>query len=382
MTPEQRSEAAKKAAEARCRGAGVETAAGGYCRHMAGTVKESDEVAPESPARAAGLRYVSDREPGFARRRRGRGFQYTDAKGGPLSKEQVQRIEALAIPPAWTDVWICRSANGHLQATGRDARGRKQYRYHPRWTELRDDTKYHRVLAFARALPKIRRRVDKDMSRKALSRERVIATVVHLLDTTSIRVGNDEYARDNRSFGLTTMRERHVEVNGSNITFRFRGKSGKMHDVELTDPRAARVVKRCEELPGQELFQYVDDEGEVVDVGSDDVNGYIQEVSGGDFTAKDFRTWSGTVLAAWALQELGEFSSKTQAKRQVVEAVKSVSAELGNTPAVCRRCYVHPEVLDAHLVGTLGDGLRKKTARAGLTAHEAAVLALLESTGS
>jgi len=349
---------------------------------MAGTVKESDEVAPESSARAAGLRYVSDREPGFARRRRGRGFQYTDAKGGPLSNEQVQRIEALAIPPAWTDVWICRSANGHLQATGRDARGRKQYRYHPRWTEVRDDTKYHRVLAFAKALPKIRRRVEKDMSRKALSRERVIATVVHLLDTTNIRVGNDEYARDNRSFGLTTMRERHVEVNGSNITFRFRGKSGKMHDVELTDPRAARVVKRCEELPGQELFQYLDDEGEVVDVGSDDVNGYIQDVSGGDFTAKDFRTWSGTVLAAWALQELGEFSSKTQAKRQVVEAVKSVSAELGNTPAVCRRCYVHPEVLDAHLGGTLGDVLRKKTARAGLTAHEAAVLALLESTGS
>ena len=348
---------------------------------MAGTMTEPDEVAPQSSARAAGLRYVSDREPGFARRRRGRGFQYTDADGGPLSSEQVQRIEALAIPPAWTDVWICRSANGHLQATGRDARGRKQYRYHPRWTQVRDDTKYHRVLAFAKALPKIRRRVEKDMSRKALSRERVIATVVHLLDTTNIRVGNEEYARDNRSFGLTTMRERHVEVNGSNITFRFRGKSGKMHDVELTDPRAARVVKRCEELPGQELFQYVDDEGEVVDVGSDDVNGYIQDASGGDFTAKDFRTWSGTVLAAWALQELGEFDSKAQAKRQVVAAVKSVSAELGNTPAVCRRCYVHPEVLDAHLDGSLGAVLGEKTARAGLTAHEAAVLALLESTG-
>jgi DNA topoisomerase-1 len=348
---------------------------------MAGTVKGSDEVAPESSARAAGLRYVSDHEPGFTRRRRGKGFQYTDADGGPLSSEQVQRIQALAIPPAWTDVWICRSSDGHLQATGRDARGRKQYRYHPRWTEVRDDTKYHRVLGFARALPKIRRRVEKDMSRKALSRERVIATVVHLLDTTNIRVGNEEYARDNRSFGLTTMRERHVEVSGSNITFRFRGKSGKMHDVELTDPRAARVIKRCEELPGQELFQYLDDEGEVVDVGSDDVNGYIQEVSGGDFTAKDFRTWSGTVLAAWALQELGEFTSKAQAKRQVVAAVKSVSAELGNTPAVCRRCYVHPEVLDAHLGGTLGGVLGKQTARAGLTAHEAAVLALLESTG-
>ena len=347
---------------------------------MAGTVTELVEDAPESSARAAGLRYVSDREPGFARRRRGKGFQYTDADGGQLSREQVERIEALAIPPAWTDVWICRSANGHLQATGRDARGRKQYRYHPRWMEVRDETKYHRLLAFAKALPRIRRRVEKDMSRKALSRDRVIATVVHLLDTTNIRVGNDEYARDNKSFGLTTMRDRHVEVNGSHITFRFRGKSGKMHDVELTDPRAARVLKRCEELPGQELFQYLDDDGKVVDIDSDDVNRYIQDVSGGDFTAKDFRTWSGTVLAAWALQELGEFDSKTHAKRQVVAAVESVSEELGNTPAVCRRCYVHPEVLEAHLDGTLRDVLGKRTARTGLTAQEAAVLALLKPT--
>jgi DNA topoisomerase-1 len=348
---------------------------------MAATVTKPIEDAPQSSARAAGLRYVSDREPGFARRRRGTGFQYIDAEGGSLSSEQVERIEALAIPPAWTDVWICRSANGHLQATGRDARGRKQYRYHPRWTEVRDETKYHRLLAFAKALPRIRRRVEKDMSRKALSRERVIATVVHLLDATNIRVGNDEYARDNKSFGLTTMRDRHVKVDGSHITFRFRGKSGKLHDVELTDPRAARVLKRCEELPGQELFQYVDGEGAVVDIDSDDVNGYIQDVSGGDFTAKDFRTWSGTVLAAWALQGLGEFDSKTQAKRQVVAAVESVSAELGNTPAVCRRGYIHPEVLDAHLDGTLGEVLGQKTARTGLTPHEAAVLALLKSTG-
>ena len=191
----------------------------------------------------------------------------------------MERIEALAIPPAWTDVWICRSANGHLQATGRDARGRKQYRYHPRWREVRDETKYHRLLAFGKALPRIRRRVEKDMARRALSRERVVATVVHLLDTTNIRVGNDEYARENKSFGLTTMRERHVEVDGSHISFRFRGKSGKMHDVELTDPRAARVLRRCEELPGQELFQYVDEQGEVVDIDSDDVNGYLQDVS-------------------------------------------------------------------------------------------------------
>jgi DNA topoisomerase I len=355
----------------------------GYCRAMTGTVTEPIEDAPESSARAAGLRYVSDRDPGFARRRRGRGFQYIGADGGTLSSEQVERIEALAIPPAWTDVWICRSANGHLQATGRDARGRKQYRYHPRWREVRDETKYHRLLAFGRALPWIRRRVEKDMSRRALSRERVVATVVHLLDTTNIRVGNDEYARENKSFGLTTMRERHVEVDGSRITFRFRGKSGKMHDVELTDPRAARVLRRCEELPGQELFQYVSEDGEVVDIDSDDVNGYLQDVSGDDFTAKDFRTWSGTVLAAWALQELGQFGSQTQAKRQVVAAVESVSTELGNTPAICRRCYVHPEVFDAHLDGSLGDVLEKEAARklskdlAGLTPEEAAVLALL-----
>ena len=348
---------------------------------MPRTVTEPSEDAPESSARAAGLRYVSDREPGFARRRRGRGFQYIDADGGSVSSEQVGRIEELAIPPAWTDVWICRSANGHLQATGRDARGRKQYRYHPRWREVRDETKYHRLLAFGKALPRIRRRVEKDMSRRALSRERVVATVVHLLDTTNIRVGNDEYARENKSFGLTTMRERHVEVDGSHISFRFRGKSGKMHDVELTDPRAARVLRRCEELPGQELFQYVDEQGEVVDIDSDDVNGYLQDVSRDDF--KDFRTWSGTVLAAWALQELGQFGSRTQAKRQVVAAVQSVSTELGNTPAICRRCYVHPEVFDAHLDGSLGGVLEKEAARklskdlAGLTPEEAAVLALL-----
>jgi DNA topoisomerase I len=350
---------------------------------MAATVLEPIEDAPESSARAAGLRYVSDREPGFARRRRGKGFQYTDADGRSLPREQVKRIEALAIPPAWTDVWICRSANGHLQATGRDARGRKQYRYHPRWREVRDETKYHRMLAFGAALPRIRRRVEKDMSGRSLSRERVVATVVHLLDTTNIRVGNDEYARENNSFGLTTIRERHVEVQGSHITFRFRGKSGKMHEVELTDPRAARVLKRCQELPGQDLFQYVDEDGEVVDIDSDDVNSYLQEVTGDDFTAKDFRTWSGTVLAAWALQELGQFGSDTQAKRQVVAAVESVSTELGNTPAICRRCYVHPEVFDAHLDGRLGDILEKEASRKlskdldGLTPQEAAVLALL-----
>jgi DNA topoisomerase-1 len=239
------------------------------------------------------------------------------------------------------------------------------------------------MLAFGQALPRIRHRMDKDMSGRRLSRERVIATVVHLLDTTNIRVGNDEYARENRSFGLTTMRNRHVDVDGSRITFRFRGKGGKMHDIELADPRAARVLKRCEELPGQELFQYVDEDGQIVDIDSDDVNRYVQDVSGEDFTAKDFRTWSGTVLAAWALQELGQFDSDTQAKRQVMAAVEAVSAELGNTPAVCRSCYVHPEVFDAHLDGTLSEVLENEAARKlsndldGLTPQEAAVLALL-----
>jgi DNA topoisomerase-1 len=347
-------------------------------------VEPSVEVAPERSARAAGLRYTSDAEPGIRRRRRGRGFQYLTPGGRTLTNTgQLTRIRTLAIPPAWTDVWICRSDNGHLQATGRDARGRKQYRYHPRWREVRDATKYHRMLAFGAALPKIRRRVDKDLSRHALSREKVVATVVRLLDTTTIRVGNDEYARENRSFGLTTMRERHVNVSGSQIMFRFRGKGGKMHDIEFTDARVARVLRRCEELPGQRLFQYVGDDGEPVGIDSDDVNAYLGEITGDDFTAKDFRTWTGTVLAAWALEDLGGYGSKTEAKRQIVAAVESVSGELGNTPAVCRRCYVHPDVLDAHLDGTLQSVLERTARRklskglAGLTPQEAAVLALL-----
>ena len=248
---------------------------------------------------------------------------------------------------------------------------------------MRDETKYHRMLAFGAALPKIRRRVDRDVSRHALSRSKVVAAVVRLLDTTTIRVGNDEYARENRSFGLTTMRDRHVNVTGSHMEFRFRGKGGKMHDIELTDARVARVVKRCQDLPGQHLFQYVGDDGEPAGVSSDDVNDYLGEITGDDFTAKDFRTWTGTVLAAWALEDLGGYGSKTQAKRQIVEAVESVAQELGNTPAVCRRCYVHPDVLDAHLDGTLRSVLEQQAGRklskklAGLTRHEAAVLALL-----
>ncbi len=346
-------------------------------------VSEPAEVDPEISARAAGLRYVTDAEPGITRRRRGRGFGYRGPAGAAVSRADRARIRSLAIPPAWTDVWICRSARGHLQATGRDARGRKQYRYHPRWREVRDETKYHRMLAFAEALPAIRAQVDADLRRHALSRERVLATVVRLLDTTTIRVGNDEYARENNSFGLTTMKSRHVTVSGARIAFRFRGKSGRLHDIRFSDPRVARVVKRCQDLPGQHLFQYVGDDGTPTDIGSEDVNDYLRAACGGDFTAKDFRTWSGTVLAAWALEELGEGDTAAEAKRHLVEAVESVSQELGNTPAVCRRCYVHPEVIQAHLDGTLRSVLETEARRrlskdlAGLKPEEAAVLALL-----
>ena len=340
-------------------------------------------TAPEA-AKEAGLRYTSDDRPGIRRRRRGRSFQYIDREGRTITDpDERARINALAIPPAWTDVWICPSRNGHLQATGRDARGRKQYRYHPRWREMRDEVKYGRMVAFGEALPKIRKQVDRDISRRSLSKPRVVATVVRLLDETSIRVGNDEYARENKSFGLTTMQKRHVDVEGSRIMFRFRGKGGKLSDVDVTDPRVARVLRRCEGLPGQHLFQYVDDDGDVEDVDSDDVNDYLREVTGDQFTAKDFRTWSGTVLAAWALEERGEAGSPTQAKRHVVRAVESVAKELGNTPAVSRSSYVHPQVIESHLEGNLTRELGEKANRKvaggmhGLTPQEAAVLALL-----
>jgi DNA topoisomerase-1 len=326
---------------------------------------------------------VTDRGPGITRRRRGRGFQYVAPDGTTIADpDERRRIDSLAIPPAWTDVWICPVPNGHIQATGRDARGRKQYRYHPRWREVRDETKYHRMAAFARALPRIRRRIDRDMRRRALSRERVVATVVRLLDETTIRVGNDEYARENQSFGLTTLRPRHVDVNGDRISFRFRGKSGRVHEIEVEDPRVARVVRRCEDLPGQDLFQYVDAEGEVVDVTSEDVNDYIREAAGDEYTAKDFRTWTGTVLAAWTLDELA--GGETPPKKQLVDAIESVAQELGNTPAVCRACYVHPDVINAHLDGTLTAGLGRRAEQAlaqerhRLSPQEAAVLAFLE----
>jgi DNA topoisomerase I len=340
---------------------------------------------PAGSARAAGLRHVDDDAAGIRRETKpGGGFRYIGIDGRAIRKAaEIQRIAQIAVPPAWTDVWICPAANGHIQATGRDARGRKQYCYHPRWREARDATKYERIVAFGESLPRIRARVDSDLRSADLSRERVLATVVRLLDTTYIRVGNEEYARENRSFGLTTMHGRHVEVDGSRLRFQFRGKSGKQQTVGVTDRRVARVVTRLQELPGQQLFQWQDGDGEVHGLESDDVNAYIRDAAGEDFTAKDFRTWAGTVLAAWALQGLGAHTTEAEAKRHVVEAVGSVARQLGNTPAVCRRCYVHPEVIDAHLDGALLACLERPPEKVvaesldHLSGREAAVLAFL-----
>jgi DNA topoisomerase-1 len=316
-----------------------------------------DRPDPRRSARRAGLRYTSDDRPGISRRRSGRGFSYRDADGKTVrARSTLARIRALAIPPAWTDVWICPDPDGHLQATGRDARGRKQYRYHAAWRTGRDDAKFERILAFAAILPRIRRRCDRDLARRSLTRAKVLAAVVRLLELTLIRVGNDEYARLNRSFGLTTLRDRHVTVEGTAIRFRFRGKSGRQHEVSLRDRRLAGVVKRCQELPGQELFQYVDDAGQMQDVTSEDVNDYLREAARADVTAKDFRIWAGTVLAYRALCALDPAGGPAAARRNVVEAVRLSAGELGNTPAVARRSYVHPAILDAYLDGSIPDG--------------------------
>ncbi|MFL5682182.1 MAG: DNA topoisomerase IB [Chloroflexota bacterium] len=321
---------------------------------------QSCAVIPDGPssARAAGLRYSTDARPGISRKRAGRGFSYRAVDGAPIRDPAVlRRIRALAIPPAWTDVWICPDANGHLQATGRDARGRKQYRYHERWRSRRDEAKYERLIEFGRILPKIRRRCEADLSRPGMSREKVLAAVVRLLETTLIRVGNDEYARLNRSFGLTTLRGRHVSVEGAAVRFRFRGKSGQRHEVGLRDRRLAAIVRRCQELPGQELFAYIGRDGEVHDVASEDVNEYLREISGANITAKDFRTWAGTVLAYRALRAAGAADDARSAKRNVVAAVKETALHLGNTPAVARRSYVHPAVVDAYLDGSFRGAL-------------------------
>lgn len=343
-------------------------------------------VDPKDAAESAGLRYVSDARPGIRRRKIGTGFSYTRADGSRLTEKDVLgRIKSLAIPPAWTDVWICPFKNGHVQATGRDAKGRKQYRYHPLFREVRESTKYGHVVAFADALPMIRDTVKKHMALRGLPREKVLATVVHLLETTLIRVGNDEYAEQNNSYGLTTLKNRHVAVDGNEVRFRFTGKSGKQWSLRVKDRRIAKIIKACQELPGQELLQYVDEAGTCQDVASGNVNDYLREITGKDITAKDFRTWAGTVLAAMALSELESFDSAAQAKRNLRAAIEKVAGRLGNTPTICRKCYVHPEVMDSYLDGQLVLGLKEKAESelrgevANLKPEEAAVLALLRS---
>jgi len=336
-------------------------------------------------AKSAGLRYVSLTGPGIRRKSTGQSMVYFGTDGETIKDADIlARIKSLAIPPAWRDVWICPIAHGHLQATGIDAKGRKQYRYHPRWRAVRDETKYDRMRLFGRALPGIRARVERDLARSGLPREKILATIVRLLETTLIRVGNEEYARQNASFGLTTMQDRHVDISGATLTFEFRGKSGISHSIDLTDRRLAKIVKRSQDLPGYELFQYLDEQGTRRSVDSADVNAYLKEISGEEFTAKDFRTWAGTVLAARALQEFQTFDSQAQAKRNVVQAIEAVAKRLGNTKAVCRKCYVHPRVIDLYMDGSLLQTLKRRVKKElsqslhGLPPEEAAVLALLQ----
>jgi DNA topoisomerase-1 len=336
-------------------------------------------------ARAAGLRYVTDRIAGIRRVRSGKTFRYVGPDGKPVREaETLVRIRSLVVPPAWTDVWICPYQDGHIQVTARDARGRKQYRYHARWREVRDETKYEKLAAFARALPLIRRRVEADLARPGLPREKVLAAVVRLLESTFIRVGNEKYVRDNGSFGLTTLRDQHVQIKGPKIKFKFRGKSGKQHEIELDDQRLARIIRRCRDLPGYELFQYVDDDGAQRTLGSADVNDYLRGLTGKDYTAKDFRTWAGTLLAALALQEYRQFDSMTQAKKNVVRAIEAVAARLGNTPTICRKCYIHPRIINSYMDGTMMRALKRRAEKTlsedlhRLRPEEAAVLGLLQ----
>ena len=333
---------------------------------------------PEIAALPPDLHYVDDTQPGIRRKRLRGKFCYFDAAGQRISDaDEIKRLNALAVPPAYTDVWICADPQGHLQATGRDARGRKQYRYHPRWREVRDGDKYSRLLAFGMALPKLRQRLEAQLALPGHSRDKVMATVISLLDTTLIRIGNSQYARENRSYGLTTLRNRHVAVNGSAIAFQFRGKSGVEHQITVKDRRLARVIKRCLELPGQDLFQYLDDEGQRHTVSSSDINAYLHSLTAGGFTAKDYRTWAGSSLALSALREL-KWESATEAKQHVVEMVKAIARELGNTPAVCRKCYIHPAVLDAFLLGTLAD-LPRPRQRKHLSREEVGLMMFLQS---
>ena len=341
--------------------------------------RDDNPIDPEAAAEAAGLVYVSDEQPGISRKRHGRYFAYHRPDGSRITERKViDRINSLAIPPAYTDVWICPRPHGHIQATGRDAKGRKQYRYHPRFRETRDGAKYERMLEFAKALPAIRARIDDHMRLRGLPREKVLATVVHLLETTMIRVGNAEYAEQNKSFGLSTLRNRHVDVEGAELKFNFKGKSGKTWRLSLRDRRIARIVKSIQELPGQHLFQYVDDDGEVREISSTDVNDYLREISGRDITAKDFRTWTGTVLTALCLAAADEADNDAAARRILKDAIAQVAGQLGNTPSVCRKAYIHPEVIGAFNERTLVLKIKEAAGRDGaLRPEEKAVYDLL-----
>jgi DNA topoisomerase-1 len=341
-------------------------------------MRDANDAAEEA-AVVAGLRYVHSNELPISRRRKVRGFSYWDRDGRPVGDERVlKRIQALAIPPAWRDVQIAERVDGHLQAIGRDQRGRRQYLYHPRFREVRDAAKFEHLIAFADGLPALRRRVARDMARRGLGRARVLATVVRLLETTMIRVGGAEYARTNHSFGVVSLRSRHVEVNGAKLTFHFTGKSGKEWRVGVSDRRLAGIVRACQELPGQALFQYVDDDGERRHVTSSDVNAYLKEASGRDISAKDFRTWWGTVLATLALAEQPASQNPDAARRVLKEVIAAVARQLGNTAAICLKCYVHPDVVAAHLEGQLQLGRPPKAATGRLAPEEQQVLTFLE----
>jgi DNA topoisomerase-1 len=340
---------------------------------------------PVESAEAVGLQYVTDSSPGIQRRRKGKDkFVYIDPDGKQIrDPDEIRRIEALAIPPAYEDVWICPLPNGHLQATGRDAKGRKQYRYHSLWRTIRDQTKFTRMIVFSQSLPSIRGRIEHDLSLPGLPKQKVLAAVVRLMELTRIRVGNEEYARTNQSYGLTTMQDEHVDIKGAKIRFCFRGKSGIEHDIELNDRRLAKIVKRCQDIPGQDLFQYFDEQGEYQTISSGDVNNYLREISNQDFTAKDFRTWAGTVLAASHLAETEVFTSETAAKKNITEVVKIVATHLGNRPATCRKYYVHPAIFEAYLDQSLYQIMQQHAEKAiedehALRAEEMAVVKLLE----
>jgi DNA topoisomerase-1 len=339
----------------------------------------------QAAAKAAHLHYVSDARPGISRQAGADGFIYTHPDGSVVDDEKtLSRIRKLAIPPAYTDVWICRDPNGHIQAVGRDARGRKQYRYHARWRETRDEAKYSKMLLFGRKLPVIRERVAHDLGRPGLPREKILATIVRLLERTLARIGNEEYTKSNKSFGLTTLRNRHARISGTAVTLDFSAKHGIQRHIELRDRKLAGIIRRLQDLPGQELFQYIDEEGSRHGISSDDVNAYLRDITGEDITAKDFRTWAATNLAALALRELEVFDTAAKAKKNVLRAIEAVSGMLGNTPSICRKCYIHPAIFDGYLDGSLLEGLKAKaeaildTPQGGLTADEVAVTAFLE----